>query len=538
MPAKVDELFKEVKKDNPSYTDERAWATAWSIYCKHVEPGSDHCSRPPSEYLKGKNAAGAFARALLAREFATPEALKEYLHEHPKADKSKHTVKKEEEGKGGKKEEPKAPAKPKGLDFGDTSKLGKDVTQPVKDPDKLFEEAAKAHDHQLDWLNRGKGLDKAIGGKVIRADKGDTIDFDKPGPIILIGPMKKQDRSKEKVEADFGGDWSRLGDIVRASVAVDSFDQVEEVLAQLKKTGLKLARQPKDRFDTPTSAGYRDVMINVVYPNGHVGELQLHLKGVLKAKDAGHKFYEEVRSIEGKAKKEGRDTLTEEELKVITEANDKMKALYDEAWASASKAKGKGSKGRKTKEAASGPTKYDYNGLPAYWDKNRFPMVVTPKGEKPIYDIEKFFREADEVTEAEFKALKDRSKPEKKSPAGKKKSAVMNALMARKVVARFLAADSHNPDPLSFNAFLSEFRQGEKSGKDLASAEDAEAKLELAQEKVSQAATDLLELARRIDAIAQRGPLGVNETKLSAKLSGILSTLFYQAGVAKGLGKA
>ena len=29
-----------------------AWATAWSIYCKNVDPGSDHCKQPTSEYLK------------------------------------------------------------------------------------------------------------------------------------------------------------------------------------------------------------------------------------------------------------------------------------------------------------------------------------------------------------------------------------------------------------------------------------------------------------------------------------------------------
>ena len=56
MPAKVDDLFDEVKKSNPGYSDEQAWATAWSIYCKHVEPGSESCHMPTSEYLKGKTA--------------------------------------------------------------------------------------------------------------------------------------------------------------------------------------------------------------------------------------------------------------------------------------------------------------------------------------------------------------------------------------------------------------------------------------------------------------------------------------------------
>ena len=56
MPAKVDKLYEEVKEKNPSYSEEQAWATAWSIYCKHVNPGSDSCHKPTSEYLKGKSA--------------------------------------------------------------------------------------------------------------------------------------------------------------------------------------------------------------------------------------------------------------------------------------------------------------------------------------------------------------------------------------------------------------------------------------------------------------------------------------------------
>jgi hypothetical protein len=58
MPGPVDKYFKEVKEGNPSYTDEQAWATAWSIYCKHKNPGSEHCSKPADAYLKdqGKSA--------------------------------------------------------------------------------------------------------------------------------------------------------------------------------------------------------------------------------------------------------------------------------------------------------------------------------------------------------------------------------------------------------------------------------------------------------------------------------------------------
>ncbi len=61
MPSPVDRYFKDVKKKNPSYSEEQAWATAWSIYCKHKNPGSDSsccCSLPESlrrgMFLRGR----------------------------------------------------------------------------------------------------------------------------------------------------------------------------------------------------------------------------------------------------------------------------------------------------------------------------------------------------------------------------------------------------------------------------------------------------------------------------------------------------
>ena len=352
--------------------------------------------------------------ARIGMEFATPEALKEYLKEHPGADPKNHSVKKQE-----------APAKATKYFDDKEMNLGSLVRQTTKDPDALFKQAAEAHEQQLDWLNRGKGLDKAIGAKVVRVDKGDpkqgykdvldTIDYDKPGPIVVIGPMKTKERSKEKVEADCDGDWSYLGDAVRASVAVDSMDQLDDVMDKLRKSGLKVARKPNDRFAKPTSVGYRDIMMNVVFPNGHVGELQLHLKSVLKAKDQGHKFYETVRKIEGDAKKEKRDTLNPDEQAQVDKANDEMKALYNKAWEeSQKKTKTAMNQDRNqtqiVESAAEVPSQakfYSYNGQPAFQTKGKFPKLVTPKGRfSTIYDLEKFAREAGEITRAEFDALR------------------------------------------------------------------------------------------------------------------------------------
>ena len=74
MPSPVDKYFKEVKRDSPSYSDEQACATAWSIYCKHVNPGSPSCHKPTDEYLKREAAARplfGFYNALLIQKVAS-----------------------------------------------------------------------------------------------------------------------------------------------------------------------------------------------------------------------------------------------------------------------------------------------------------------------------------------------------------------------------------------------------------------------------------------------------------------------------------
>jgi hypothetical protein len=73
MPSPVDKYFKSVKEKNPSYSDEQAWATAWSIFCKHKNPGSPHCHKPTEEYLK-KEASDpllGFYNALLVQKVAS-----------------------------------------------------------------------------------------------------------------------------------------------------------------------------------------------------------------------------------------------------------------------------------------------------------------------------------------------------------------------------------------------------------------------------------------------------------------------------------
>jgi hypothetical protein len=138
--------------------------------------------------------------------------------------------------------------------------------------------------------------------------------------------------------------------------------------------------------------------MNIEYPNGHIGELQIHLKPILVAKDLGHKFYEEVRDIEDNAKIEGRVHLTEEEQATIDVANAKMRDLYDRAWKKAI-----GRIAGMSRRASKGVEYFMYDGEPAKLIRRQVPVVLVGRKFKRFYDFEKFHREAEPISEMRYK---------------------------------------------------------------------------------------------------------------------------------------
>jgi hypothetical protein len=352
-----------------------------------------------------------------AKEFPNERALEQYLKQHPNADPKNHWVKPKSESKSKGSDDdsvsPKTREWLKKMKPGRKPNKGERFTsaeldlnpaarQKLSDPDALMAQAHEAHDIQLGWLNHGQGLDKQIGAEVYRCDKsgGCDPDYDKPGPIIIIGPVKKKERAQAKADVDADGDWGVLGDLVRASVGVDSFEEIDSVLDKLRDSGLKIARPPKDRFKNPTPGGYRDLMLNVEFPNGHIGELQLHVKPMLKAKETGHDLYDVVRKIEEAAIQEGRDTLTDDEWDTIDKANRDMKALYDKAWKSA------GGKTAHVKMASKWEMFFDFNGLPVRWDKGKLPIATNYVGSRvPLKGLDRFFLQAMPISKSDFDKL-------------------------------------------------------------------------------------------------------------------------------------
>lgn len=220
--------------------------------------------------------------------------------------------------------------------------LPKTARQPGKDVDELMQHAHEAHQHHVKLVNEGQGIDSDIGAKVVRLDKLGSDErekamqdaLDKPGPVVIVGPMKSRSRIEAKVNADYGGDHTQVLDMSRSTIAVDTMDQLKDVLGHLRARGITLARAPKDKFTNPAPGGYRDLNMNLRMPNGHAVEVQVHVKPMLKAKAHAHDDYEEIQKIDRKVLSEGR-VHTPEEREQVAHHMAKLTASYSAAWAQA-----------------------------------------------------------------------------------------------------------------------------------------------------------------------------------------------------------
>jgi hypothetical protein len=187
---------------------------------------------------------------------------------------------------------------------------------------------AGQHSGDLDQLYK----DAAVAQKEL-SDVTNDIASKTGGRPVIPEKLKGRARAQEKIDTEYGGDASRLTDLARSSIEYKKLDDVYKGLESLK--GQYEIVKIKDRFQNPTAGGYRDILLTVRMSNGHICEVQLHLEQVLEVKGGpGHAIYEQLRSIEAQAVKEGR-ALSADELLKIDALNKESRRLYDEAYASA-----------------------------------------------------------------------------------------------------------------------------------------------------------------------------------------------------------
>lgn len=288
--------------------------------------------------------------------------------------------------------------------------------QPTADKETLYRHAHEAREHLFNILDREQGIGARLGYHTLDAEKEQVSTSEKlkePGRgVVIIGPLKREARAEVKVHHDLDGDWSRITDLARASIAVDDHNDLHPWVGHLEKAGMRLARKPKDRFLHPSEDGYRDALTHWRMPNGHVAEIQFHVKPILEAKDAGHRHYEANQAIERRANAENRE-LTPDERKEHEGNTRKMRDLYDAAMERALRGLRKAiSLRHHAAYRTQFPVRfhrrryYDWHGRPAYRDSSaHFPRVWRHGEWTREPELSKFQSEAHPIGRAAFKRL-------------------------------------------------------------------------------------------------------------------------------------
>jgi hypothetical protein len=154
-------------------------------------------------------------------------------------------------------------------------------------------------------------------------------------PMIVLGPIKTEASASRKVKDKYKGDFSKLTDVIRATVVVPEYKQMGPVLAALKSEARERGWEVVDgsgenKFVTPTDAGYRDVSMLLRSPNGQIAEMQVNVAPMWHAKETqGHKLYEEWRVLDAQREAGTLDASGAEELERLRQA---QVSLYGGAW--------------------------------------------------------------------------------------------------------------------------------------------------------------------------------------------------------------
>jgi hypothetical protein len=116
---------------------------------------------------------------------------------------------------------------------------------------------------------------------------------------------KGRDRVDDKL-LEYENDASRLKDLAAAKVEFQRLDDVYDALGELERNPDVVIVGIKDRFLKPMRSGYRDILLNLRLPSGHVAELRLHLASIDEVSEWEHPLYQVRRDLETLAQAQGR----------------------------------------------------------------------------------------------------------------------------------------------------------------------------------------------------------------------------------------
>lgn len=243
---------------------------------------------------------------------------------------------------------PSAAPKPQELFADQELNLPEKTSAPFKSKEELYRSAQRSLPQYQAILNLGEGMSKDLGAdvKMISSEEEmkDAVremqNHDRP--VMLIAPLKGEERAARKVQTKYGGDWGRLQDVVRGTVAVNTAAELPGVINSLRthmeRNGWTFATRPEDRMNNPVAGGYRDMQLKLKSPDGQIAELQINFKPMMYAKEvgAGHDLYNVYRDIRepiDAREREGGPPATPEERAQLEDLEQRMNTVYRQAWA-------------------------------------------------------------------------------------------------------------------------------------------------------------------------------------------------------------
>lgn len=157
---------------------------------------------------------------------------------------------------------------------------------------------------------------------------------DRTGGNAVTTPLKGSKKAVDKVIGDYGGDPTRITDLLRGTIEAKSPDHMNAIAEEIRNSHEVVSE--KNRAESPGPDGYRDMMFKVRTENGHTAEIQVSIPAMMEAKNANHALYDETIKIRQKAAGEKR-RLNEDERAQIDALNKRQKKVYDLAWKESTK---------------------------------------------------------------------------------------------------------------------------------------------------------------------------------------------------------
>lgn len=127
-------------------------------------------------------------------------------------------------------------------------------------------------------------------------------------------PLKEIERIQDKITADYNGDHTKIADIVRGRLLVETPEQIEIIRREMTalQQDMRIEKY-KDFYAEPLLTHFRTLNTQVRLPNGHIAEFRIDQIDMSIAGNQTHDLYEEMQKIERTAKLENRP-LTEAEI--------------------------------------------------------------------------------------------------------------------------------------------------------------------------------------------------------------------------------